>query len=255
MKDLLKQTLPDHEKVLALGDKIKWHITVPKWINNVTVCYDHEWINREGKRTKPNFGRHCGKFGEYTPEYYDSSQSIHGRTTTRFIRWGLLIDKRRVTWDAWFNQVELCFQVDVPNEWPYKEQCNTGKDLKTNGYKRKHYPDDFRKCVKVNDLDNANFYMDSTNDKNFGCYMSWSVNVPDGVEVPAWFLNLQFCFQWGRFGGGDPRQCGHGAHSNTLCAFVNEYTHAYHDNTGETFDGIPHKKGSGCAMKWRFNEN
>lgn len=69
----------------------------------------------------------------------------------------------------------------------------------------------------------------------YGCDMSVATTGP-----PDWFTQrTQLCYQW--YADGDGGQCGGGA-SQRLCAYVNQYTNYYRDDT----DG----RAGGCRMSW-----
>ena len=254
----LNMDIPDHQTVVQLSQTIKNSVTVPDWMHSAQLCYEHHWISVQafGQTHIEYAPTKCSFFGSYTPEYYDTSRSVGGSygwgdTSERFIRWGLDIPDIPPSEDWWMNQVQLCFQLNVPSGAD-PMQCNRGISLASDYKLRKSYPNDYTQCTPVNQIHTVKFYKDSTDDRPGGCEMAWSLRAPQ--DAPIWFRNLHFCMEFGLYNNPHFSECGANLNNiHRLCAPVNQYTNKYLDNTGvewiHTYDNA-----RGCSMKWVLKE-
>ncbi|CAG2221305.1 unnamed protein product [Mytilus edulis] len=58
--------------------------------------------------------------------------------------------------------------------------------------------------------------------------------------APNWFFSTKLCYEWNA--DGDGNQCGGSGVSTKLCAYVNEWTTYYNDDSDS--------RGGGCQMRW-----
>ena len=217
----IQKAIPDHDTVMQLGNEIDdVRITPPSWWLKATFCvYRYYYINSNGNTY--GHSKNCAALGGYTAVIRDNSSLTH----TYVHQWGLIAE----TSEDWFSQVQICSKYR-PGPDADSAQCNNGISLA-------------EVCAPVNSY--TSHYYDKTDDRPGGCLLSWQLRVPS--KSPNWLKKTQLCFHWGQGNGYKTGECGLGLNNDTLCAFANEWTVEYLDDTDSRNDY--------CVMQWGITDS
>ena len=110
--------------------------------------------------------------------------------------------------DDWFRDVQLCFKFASNGD---VGQCGNGTAEEI--------------CTKVNHYSPE--YFDHTDHRKGGCQMQWKIWAKNPDLIPSWFANTQLCYNYKVNIKGKPFP----KELTRQCAFVNEYTPVYLDDT------------------------
>ena len=219
LDEQLQKVIPDHDAVTQLGNEIEdVLITPPSWWLKVKFCVGADYLWASGSQA--GHKTLCSAIGGNTAWWYDNS---HNGFKEMF-RWKLTAD----TSEKWFEKVEVCFKYR-PSPDADGAQCNNGMSLA-------------EICAPVNSY--TPHYYDATDKRPGGCLLSWQLRVPPGS--PKWLLKTQLCFKWKECYGYKTGECGLGS-NNTICAFANEWTDEYLDDTDNRSDH--------CYIQWGLTDS
>ena len=212
-----QKMVPDHDTITALGDAVDDILgNPPSWWQSIEFCYHSYSAYRAHHDCTNSQNPTCAPLGAYTPITYDNTR---GKGCN--IRWQL---KTPNLGDSWFNEVQICFKYR-PSPGADSNQCNKGRSRT-------------ELCAPVNSY--TPLYFDDTDDTLGGCMMAWQLRVPP--DSPNWLLHAKLCLKWDyRAGYPVTGECGVGS-NNTICAFANDWTAEYFDNT-DSRAGV-------CSMQW-----
>eukprot|EP00794_Sanderia_malayensis_P012953 gene12953-14283_t len=185
---------------------------VPSWAYGIQICFRWRSTGDAAQCNSRPRGEMCAAIGSMTKYYNDDTDSRIGGCK---LAWKL---KAESIIPKWFNDsLKICFATHAAgNGW----QCNGGK---TNTHS----------CIPMNRWLE---YMDDTDDRSGGCYMSWKLQYI-GI-VPSWAKTMKLCFYW----HSSSKQCGMYGAGNNNCAGLNAWTTSYKDSTD--------RRTGGCEMAW-----
>ena len=225
MKDLLdrvnyelQQRTPNYAEVRRLNDEISFHLDIPGWWGEVTLCFRFYGDDQSDPR------RYCGGVSptcappnHYTSLFHDWSR---GEDKGCYLSWGLFVSDNTSKWNSdtaismtpkytasrvfklpenymnkkapdeklpsWFKKVKLCFT--------HRVYCH--KVLNTPVV-----------CAELNEF--TPYYYDKYGEKGCTVSMAWEVKVPEfennGItdqnnskisNIPAWFLASKICIRY-----------------------------------------------------------
>lgn len=214
IKRLLQKSMPNHSEVVKLGRMMS---SMPDWFQNAKFCF--QWNAEKSKKYQCDSGKEphrCAKVNHMTDAYTDGTGYSKGGCN---MQWGIVA----VGYEDWFKNVKICFKWRAKNE-KYAQDCGKGK---AGSY-----------CAKVNSF-TSNYTDDTnmlTNIYANGCYMQWMLSVPP--NAPLWIQTSKMCMWYSAkrvatnrsYNGGDG--CYFSGHKRVpICAYANQYTNEYLDNT------------------------
>jgi len=203
---MVKSNVVDHDLITKWGDIIESSLAVPKWWQQTFLCYQftNDVANKYCSGSTPT----CAPVNQFTDLYQDWSRKAGGC----HMSWGLF---SRAAVDDWFKDVRLCFKFASNGDI---KQCGNGTAKEI--------------CTKLNNY--SPVYYDHTDHRKGGCEMQWKISIKNPELVPSWFANTKLCYNFKVNVKGKPFP----KELTTKCAFVNEYTPVYLDDT--TFRNYGH---------------
>ena len=183
-------------EIKSMAENVKFNIIEPKWWRKIELCFEFE--SDEPDMFCSGVTPSCVKINHYTDMFKYWSRNEGGCK----LSWRLNIPSST---EEWFKDVKLCYRYfSTSNNW---QQCGNDRTSENEEY-----------CSSFSengDVFPMVPYYDHTDNRQGGCKLSWKISVPE-EKAPNWFLNVRFCY----FYNGEQK-----------CAFVNEFTPDYLDDT------------------------